>query len=144
MAASILFTDVGGRVLLVEPTYRDTWLLPGGTVEADESPRTGALREVEEELGLEVVPGQLLVVDWLPTDGEWTESISFTFAGGVLDPALEAKIRLPADELRSWAWCTEAEAEERVSAVLARRLRVAARALQLGSTVYSENGELVG
>ncbi|WP_169801306.1 NUDIX domain-containing protein, partial [Streptomyces kanamyceticus] len=41
VAAAALFRDVEGRVLLVEPNYREGWALPGGTVESDagETPR---------------------------------------------------------------------------------------------------------
>lgn len=34
MAVMVLFRDCGERILLVNPTYKDTWLLPGGAVEA--------------------------------------------------------------------------------------------------------------
>jgi 8-oxo-dGTP pyrophosphatase MutT (NUDIX family) len=51
MGAAVLFTDTGGRVLLVEPTYKDYWEVPGGAVDADESPYDAAVREVKEELG---------------------------------------------------------------------------------------------
>lgn len=66
MAAAVLFTDPRGRLLLVEPTYKDYWEVPGGAVDADESPYDAAVREVKEELGLPVSPGRLLVVDWVP------------------------------------------------------------------------------
>lgn len=33
MSAAALFTDLLGRVLLVKPTYREQWLLPGGGAE---------------------------------------------------------------------------------------------------------------
>jgi ADP-ribose pyrophosphatase YjhB (NUDIX family) len=52
MAASALFRDGTGRVLLVDPTYKETWDLPGGAVEAEESPHAACRREVSEELGL--------------------------------------------------------------------------------------------
>lgn len=47
--------DAAGRVLLVEPNYREGWALPGGTIESDdgESPRDGARRETAEEIGLD-------------------------------------------------------------------------------------------
>ena len=47
MAATVLFTDAQGRVLVVEPTYKPRWELPGGAVERDESPWRAAGREVE-------------------------------------------------------------------------------------------------
>lgn len=39
LAAHAVVRDGAGRVLLVEPTYGLTWLLPGGAVERDEPPR---------------------------------------------------------------------------------------------------------
>jgi 8-oxo-dGTP pyrophosphatase MutT (NUDIX family) len=34
MGAAVLFTDPEGRILIVEPTYKDYWEIPGGVVEA--------------------------------------------------------------------------------------------------------------
>jgi 8-oxo-dGTP pyrophosphatase MutT (NUDIX family) len=58
MAADCLFTDQAGRLRVLEPTYKSTWEIPGGVVERDESPRLAAQREVREELGLSVEPGE--------------------------------------------------------------------------------------
>lgn len=52
MAAGVLFRDAAGRVLLVEPPYKPNWRIPGGAVEADESPWTAATRELAEELSV--------------------------------------------------------------------------------------------
>ncbi|MFB7264445.1 NUDIX domain-containing protein, partial [Streptomyces nojiriensis] len=54
--AAALYRDAEGRVLLVEPNYREGWTLPGGTIESDrdESPRTAARRESAEEIGLDL------------------------------------------------------------------------------------------
>jgi hypothetical protein len=40
IAAGALFRDEDGRVLLVDPTYKPTWDLPGGAVERKRSHRT--------------------------------------------------------------------------------------------------------
>lgn len=52
-----------GRVLLIrrgkEP-LRGRWVIPGGTVELGETLEQALSREVAEETGLEVVPGELL------------------------------------------------------------------------------------
>jgi hypothetical protein len=44
MGAGLLITDDVGRVLLVEPTYKSEWEIPGGAVEANESPYCAARR----------------------------------------------------------------------------------------------------
>jgi len=52
-----------GRILLIrrgiEP-YRGKWAPPGGFVEHGESPEDAAIREVREEVQIELEPGQLL------------------------------------------------------------------------------------
>jgi 8-oxo-dGTP diphosphatase len=143
MGAGALLTDDQGRVLPVEPTYKDHWEVPGGAVEADESPYTAVVRELKEELGLPVRLGRLLVTDWVPPRPNRTEGLMLIFDGGVLMPDHAAQIRLPADELRSWAWCTEQEATKRLSDLLARRVIAAARARAEKTVAYLENGFFV-
>ncbi|MCP5099570.1 MAG: NUDIX hydrolase, partial [Chloroflexi bacterium] len=52
MSAGALFFDELGRLLVVNPTYKPTWEIPGGAIELNESPYQGCKREIEEELGL--------------------------------------------------------------------------------------------
>jgi 8-oxo-dGTP pyrophosphatase MutT (NUDIX family) len=44
-----IFLDENSRVLIVNPTYKDGWELPGGVVERDESPLEACRREVAED-----------------------------------------------------------------------------------------------
>jgi ADP-ribose pyrophosphatase YjhB (NUDIX family) len=44
MGPAVLFTTAADRVLLVEPAYKDYWEIPGGAVEANESPYEAAVR----------------------------------------------------------------------------------------------------
>jgi ADP-ribose pyrophosphatase YjhB (NUDIX family) len=140
MASAVLIRDRDGRILLVEPAYKDYWELPGGAVEADESPYDAAVREVKEELGLSVTPGRLLVVDWVPSRANRTEGVMFVYDGGVLDSTQTVDIYLPKEELRSWAWSTQAQAQQRLSPLLARRAAAGLEALTAGVTIYLENG----
>ncbi|MBO4161989.1 NUDIX hydrolase [Micromonospora sp. MMS20-R2-23] len=140
MGAAVLITDAAGRALLVEPVYKDYWEIVGGCVDADESPRQAAAREVKEELGRAVVPGRLLVTDWVPPRPDRTEGMMFVYDGGTLDEVGTADILLPPDELRSWAWCTEEQIRERMPELLARRVVAALRAKAEGTMLDLENG----
>jgi 8-oxo-dGTP diphosphatase len=143
MGSGVLLSDHHGRVLLVEPTYKADWEVPGGAVEADESPYAAAGRELKEELGLTIPVGRLLVTDWVPPRADRTEGLMMVYDGGVLAREQTAQIRLPADELNGWAWCTEQEATEKVSELLNRRIIAAVRARAEKTAVYLENGYFV-
>lgn len=66
VSSGLVCRDAAGRVLLVRPTYKPTWEVPGVAVEADESPSAAVGREVREELSISLPIGRLLVIDWLP------------------------------------------------------------------------------
>ena len=139
-AATLLITDPGGRVLVVDPTYKPRWELPGGAVEADESPRDAAVREVVEELGIHRNPGRLLALDYVPADPDRgrTEGLIVVFDGGVVtDPAT---LRLPPDELSEHAFVDPAELHHYLPALQTRRALAALRARATGRTAYLEDG----
>ncbi|GIH27314.1 hypothetical protein Aph01nite_56240 [Acrocarpospora phusangensis] len=57
-----LILDADGRLLLVKrgrPPGEGLWSLPGGRVEAGESDPEALVREIREETGLDVTPGEL-------------------------------------------------------------------------------------
>jgi len=62
VAAAVLCRDGSERLLVVYDRFRGHWTIPGGVVDADEDPRSGAVREAYEEAGLRVEAGALLGV----------------------------------------------------------------------------------
>ncbi|UGT71742.1 hypothetical protein LTT66_17265 [Nocardia gipuzkoensis] len=100
---------------------------------------------MREELGLDVVPGRLLVVDWVPPGLYPDDGLMLIYDGGTLTAEQLAAITLQADELRSWSWCDQSEADERLVQVMARRVS-AALAVHTGhdAAIYLENGSAVG
>src|SRR5690348_12741014 len=101
MGAGCVFFNVDGEVLLVKPTYKEGWEIPGGVVEDNESPKWCCEREILEEIGLEVSVKRLLIVDYnsYPQETDKTESLMFIFDGGVLSDDELATINLREDEL---------------------------------------------
>ncbi|WP_329049164.1 NUDIX hydrolase [Streptomyces violaceus] len=143
--AAALFRDGEGRVLLVEPNYRDGWTLPGGTIESDdgETPRQGARRETAEEIGLDRELGRLLAVDWVHGPGR-PPLVAYLYDGGVLgDDAFKA-IRLQDEELLSWRLVPREELTEYLPGALGLRVLTALDVLADGSgTAELENGHRV-
>ena len=140
MAASALFRDESGRVLLVDPSYKDRWDLPGGAVEAEESPHAACRREVAEELGLDRSPGRIVAVDWVPSRPERPEGVVIVYDGGILSAAETKEIVLGDDELAGYAFVEPAEVAERVTPLLARRIGACIQAVADGAVAALENG----
>ena len=139
VAAGALFWDEAGRIMLVRPTYKDGWDLPGGYVELNEAPRETCIREVKEELDLDVELGQLLVADWAPHVGEG-DKLLFVFEGGQLAPEQVGKIRLQADEIAEYSFFETADLGTTLIPRLARRVVAAIEARAEGMTHYLEHG----
>lgn len=143
--AALLLRDAEGRVLLVEPNYREGWALPGGTVESDsgETPRQGARRETVEEIGLDLEVGRLLAVDWVPGAGR-PPIVAYLYDGGVLREDQFKAIRLQEEELLSWRLVSREELGEYLPGALGRRVLAALDSLAEGSgTAELENGHRV-
>jgi ADP-ribose pyrophosphatase YjhB (NUDIX family) len=140
MAAAALLLNDDRRILLVKPTYRENWLLPGGVVEAHESPGAACIREVKEELGLQVHLGSLLCMEYRSTAPPKTESLQFVFSGGVLTLQQIRQIKLPLDEISAFCFASIDEAQEKLEALSARRVQWAWQALQEQRTIYAEDG----
>lgn len=141
MAAGALFFDGVGRVLLVRPSYKPTWEIPGGYIENGESPLAACRREVREELGIAPAIGPLLVVDWAPSEGEG-DKVLYIFDGGVLEPDAAAAVRPAEDELLAAEFRPVDEFDRLLVPRLARRVRCALAARSGSRPQYLEHGEL--
>ena len=120
VAAAVL-VEREGRVLLIRRAFgpaKGRWSLPAGFVEYDEDPATTAIRECQEETGLEVRLTGLL--DIIPGEGPPAEA-SFTVVyrgevvGGTLragDDARSAEF-FPPDELPPLAFASTRRVLER-------------------------------
>ena len=144
MAAGALCRDRAGRVLLVDPVYRDTWDLPGGAVEAEESPHAACRREVAEELGLDRPVGRVLAVDWVPSRPERPEGLIVVYDGGVLTTKDIKAIVVQDGELADFAFVHPDQVARRVTPLVARRISACLEALAAGTVASLEGGSPAG
>jgi len=128
------------RVLMCNLTYKTDWDLPGGVVEVGESPHVAVAREVEEELALEIPAGRLLLTDWLPPWGGWDDALCLVFDGGVHPASIAEQVVPQAREIRTAAFLTLDEVDERAADFTARRVRAALASLAGEGPAYTESG----
>ena len=138
--AQMLVRDTRGGVLLCRLTYKQDWDLPGGVVEVGESPQLAVSREVQEELGLTLPAGRLLLTDWLPPWSGWDDALCLVFDGGAHEGSLTDDIVRQAREIKDAAFCTLEEVRERCADFTARRIESALANLEGGAPAYTESG----
>lgn len=138
--SQMLIRDRDERVLLCQLTYKQDWDLPGGVVEVGESPQLAVAREVEEELGLQIEPGSLLLTDWLPPWSGWDDALCLVFDGGAHDASITDAIVRQTREIRSAEFCTPDQVRERCADFTARRIASALANLGGGRPAYVESG----
>jgi 8-oxo-dGTP pyrophosphatase MutT (NUDIX family) len=142
-AAGVLFFDEHGRVLLVHPTYKDEWEIPGGALELDESPLVACEREVKEELGFAPRIGGVLCVDWVPPAPPWDGGLMFLFDGGTLTTDQIAGIRLRPEELDHYEFVAPDALGEMLVPRLAHRVTACLQARDTGGGIYLEDGAVI-
>jgi 8-oxo-dGTP pyrophosphatase MutT (NUDIX family) len=138
VATKALIRDHAGRILLVNPTYKEYWDLPGGMAEAHESPTEALRREILEELGLYITVGRLLTLDWVGPHGPWDDQLTFLFNGGSLTSEQMTTITVADNEISAFGFYTLSDAIDRLRADIAQRLTRATSLLRTGHTDYTE------
>ncbi|WP_405735130.1 NUDIX hydrolase [Streptomyces sp. NBC_01537] len=140
VVADALIRDDRGRLLLVNPTYKEGWDLPGGMAEANETPLETVRRELREELGLNVHVRGLLCVDWVAPHGPWDDLLGFVFDAGDLSSERVAQLSTQDDELSEHRFFDIDEALRLLPTRQRARAEQALRALDDGLPRYLQNG----
>jgi ADP-ribose pyrophosphatase YjhB (NUDIX family) len=141
-SAGALVFDAAGRLLILKPTYKASWTIPGGQVEADgETPWEACRREAREECGIEIDTGRLACVDFLrPREGR-PGGMRLLFDCGVLDAGKQGQVEVQAEEIAEYRFVPVAKALDLLSGPLRRRVRAAVGARRCQ---YLEDGRPVG
>jgi ADP-ribose pyrophosphatase YjhB (NUDIX family) len=129
-------------VLILKPTYKSGWTIPGGVVEADgETPWEACRRETREECGLDLRHGRLVCVDFLRPRPGRPGGMRFLFGCGVLDEPALAGIVLQEEEISQYRLARVDRALRLLSGPVRRR--VAAAVTKPRRLQYLEDGRPV-
>jgi 8-oxo-dGTP diphosphatase len=142
VSAGALIFDRAGRLLILNPTYKSGWTIPGGVMEADgETPWDACRREVREECGIEVRRGRLACMDFRRPKPGRAGGIRFLFDCGPLSNQTLAGIVLQAEEISEYRLEALPGALGLLRGPIRRRVRAAAAGRQ--RLVYLEDGRRV-
>lgn len=141
VSAGAMIFDRKGRLLILKPTYKSGWTIPGGVMEADgETPWEACRREVREECGLEVQSGRLACVDFRRQRPGRPGGIRFLFDCGPLDDASFRGVTLQQEEISEHRIVPFADALTLLRGPIRRRVGAARKA---STVVYLEDGHPV-
>ncbi len=141
-SAGALIWSRSGRLLILKPTYKGGWTLPGGVMEANgESPWDACRREAREECGLEVTHGRLVCVDFLRPRPGRPGGMRFLFDCGTYSKRALAGIVVQEEEISRFRLARVDRALELLSGPVRRR--VAAMVQEPRRLQYLEGGLLV-
>jgi 8-oxo-dGTP diphosphatase len=128
-SAGAMIFDSNGRLLILKPTYKSGWTIPGGVMEADgETPWQACRREVREECGLDVRTGRLACVDFRGPRPGRPGGMRFLFDCGRLDDDVLRALVLQPEEISEHQLLRLSAALPLLSGPVRRRVRAAAKA----------------
>jgi 8-oxo-dGTP diphosphatase len=141
VSAGALIFDRAGRLLILKPTYKSGWTIPGGVMEADgETPWEACRREVREECGIDVRHGRLACMDFRRPRPGRPGGIRFLFDCGAVDDEQLAAIVVQPEEVSEYRLAALPDALPLLRGPIRRRVRAA---LAHRALVYLEDGRRV-
>jgi ADP-ribose pyrophosphatase YjhB (NUDIX family) len=140
-SAGALIFNADGLLLILKPTYKAGWTIPGGQIdESGESPWDACRRETLEECGLEIAQGRLVCVDFRRPRRNRPGGIRFLFDCGVLSDGRLKGIVLQEGEIEAHRFVPPADAGALLSGPVRRRVEAGIAAKRC---VYLEDGRPV-
>jgi 8-oxo-dGTP diphosphatase len=105
-SANVIVENTNGELLVLKAHYKAYWSLPGGLIDDGETPRGAAIRECQEETGLEFVAEELELAAIVTRDTSLGNSYLFVFRlNRQIDPS--TPMQLEPAEIDDYAWVTK-------------------------------------
>lgn len=104
-SSAVLLENEAGELLIVKANYKQYWALPGGIIEADETPRQAVVRETLEEIGAVLQPNDLSFVVVANRISGSAQTYQFVFRASL--PT--GQINLQKSEIDEYAFVSKAQ-----------------------------------
>lgn len=144
LAAAALIYNQQKEILILKTSYRKYWTLPGGVVEKDESVKRALVREIKEEINLDLADFKLAALDYCATKiikgVQNPESVQVLFDAGVVTKEILDLIKIDNQEIIEYQFCTPEDTLKLLGLPLRRMLHSYLISQQ---AVYLENGIIV-
>jgi 8-oxo-dGTP pyrophosphatase MutT (NUDIX family) len=141
VSAGALIFDRAGRLLILKPTYKSGWTIPGGVMESGgETPWEACRREVREECGIDVRHGRLACMDYRHPGPARPGGVRFLFDCGAVGAKRLAGITIQPEEVSEHRIVPLPDALRLLRGPIRRRVRAAMAGPAL---IYLEDGRPV-
>lgn len=110
-SAAVLIENSRSELLIVKANYKSHWSLPGGIVDAGESPAEAAVREVFEEVGINISKDDLEFVALASRKSSDYMTHQFIFSI-ILDDEKLTNIKLQESEIESYQFIKKSEVDQ--------------------------------
>ena len=136
---AVIFFNDKNELLIVKPDYKVDWLIPGGSIDENESPLQCAVREVKEEIGLDITELKLVGIYYRHKREGHSDSLKFVFYGGTLFENQIIQIKLQTEELEKYIFSRPDEAISLLSSSLQQSIPQCLEAIKNKTTAYIES-----
>ena len=106
---AVIFNKEGKMLLVKSYKWFDKFTIPGGHVELGETLKKALMREVKEEVGLNVEVGEIINIDEAIFSSEFAKRKHFIFVDFICK-CKNDKIVLDENEIQSYVWIDPKEA----------------------------------
>lgn len=143
MSAGGIILNPNNEVILVKPSYKNLWLLPGDVIEQLESPLDAIKRELREEISLDIDPIKLMFISYIKGKTKYEEALCFIFNFGTINNTMVKKIKIYNNEIIDFKFFKLNEIDNIVSENTKKAIHIAYNDFNKNGTYYVENGIVV-
>lgn len=138
-SSSAVIRNIEGEFLMVKRTYKEGYILVGGMNEKDELPTQGLMREIREEIGIELSPVKAVCIDFLVSQP--FSRVNYVFDCGIISKAEIDKIKIDPEEISDFQFLPIEKVFELSSPNTKKRVQNYLSNLDTNHCIYLENSE---